>query len=159
MKCTFELTPAELGAAIKDGTLAAFIAHANEIEKLGAKATATRNEAAAMSPITKDPAAQSFNPTVTAPPVTPAAAGFNPMAIPAAPVLPIPVPAIPFPVTAPPQPGQGVTIDQVRATLAPLVKAGKELEIAALFKEFGAAKMTEVKPEHYAALIAKAATL
>ena len=154
MKCIFELTPSELGAAMKDGTLAAFIAHANDVQQLG---TTINKERAAVAP-----AVQSFNPTIVAPVAAPAT--FDPMAMPGvAPAAPVSAPSLPAAPAAPAAPvsapGATVTIDQVRAKLAPLVKAGKDVQIAALFKEFGAAKMTEVEPSNYAALIARAATL
>ena len=49
-----------------------------------------------------------------------------------------------------------VNLEQVRAKLTTLSQAGKKNEVAALIAEFGASKLTEVKPENYAALLAKA---
>lgn len=49
-----------------------------------------------------------------------------------------------------------VNLEQVRAKLTTLSQAGKKNEVAALIAEFGASKLTEVKPEDYAALLAKA---
>ncbi len=49
-----------------------------------------------------------------------------------------------------------VNLEQVRAKLTTLSQDGKKNEVAALIAEFGASKLTEVKPEDYAALLAKA---
>lgn len=95
-----------------------------------------------------------FNPTVAAPAAAPAA--FDPMAF--APVTPAAPAATNAP--APVTPGAPqATIDEVRAKIAPLIKAGKVAEMQALFAEFGAQKLTDVNPAHYAALIARAATI
>lgn len=51
------------------------------------------------------------------------------------------------------------TLEQVRLKLTDLSQGGKKNEVAALIAEFGASKLTEVKPEDYAALMAKAEKL
>ena len=52
-----------------------------------------------------------------------------------------------------------VNLEQVRAKLTTLSQDGKKNEVAALIAEFGASKLTEVKFEDYAALLAKAEAL
>jgi hypothetical protein len=52
-----------------------------------------------------------------------------------------------------------VTLETVRAKLTAISQAGKKTEVAALIAEFGAAQLTKVKPEDYAALLAKAEAL
>lgn len=52
-----------------------------------------------------------------------------------------------------------ISLEQVRAKLSSLSQAGKKNEVAAMIAEFGASKLTEVKPEDYASLLAKAETL
>ena len=52
-----------------------------------------------------------------------------------------------------------ITLETVRAKLTAISQAGKKTEVAALIAEFGAAQLTKVKPEDYAALMAKAETL
>lgn len=52
-----------------------------------------------------------------------------------------------------------ITLEQVRLKLTDLSQSGKKNEVAALIAEFGATKLTEVKPEDYAALLAKAEKL
>lgn len=52
-----------------------------------------------------------------------------------------------------------VTLETVRAKLTAISQAGKKTEVAALIGEFGAAQLTKVKPEDYAALLARAETL
>jgi len=113
------------------------------------------------APTVSTPAAPAptFNPTVAAPAAAPA--GFDPMAFAnPAPVAPA---ATNAPAAAPvlgqaPAAGQP-SIDEVRAKIAPLIKAGKVAEMQALFAEFGAQKLTDVDPGNYAALIARAATI
>lgn len=51
------------------------------------------------------------------------------------------------------------TLEQVRAVLAELTKAGKNDDIKALFTRYGAKKLTEVKKEDYAALLQEAGKL
>ena len=48
------------------------------------------------------------------------------------------------------------SLETVRAKLAAISQAGKKDEIAALIAKFGASKLTEVKPENYADLLAAA---
>ena len=52
-----------------------------------------------------------------------------------------------------------ITLETVRAKLTAISQAGKKTEVAALIAEFGVAKLTEVKAEDYAALMAKAEAL
>jgi len=52
-----------------------------------------------------------------------------------------------------------LTLEDVRAKLSAFSQAGKKEDVAALIATFGAAKLTEVKPEDYAALLAKAEKL
>lgn len=187
MKITFELTPVELESAAKDGTLSAFLSHAVTLEKAGRQVAAGNDEAVKgfvpqtdftataapgpgiqmpgsnLPPVQTAPAA--FNPTISAPAATPAAfnptvaapaaapAAFDPMAF--APVTP----AAPAATNAPAPGAPQATIDEVRAKIAPLIKAGKVAEMQALFAEFGAQKLTDVSPANYAALIARAATI
>jgi hypothetical protein len=47
----------------------------------------------------------------------------------------------------------------VRAKLTDISQGGKKTEVSALIAEFGATKLTEVKSEDYAALLAKAEKL
>ena len=54
---------------------------------------------------------------------------------------------------------ESLTLVDVRAKLSALSQAGKKDDIAALIATFGAAKLTEVKPEDYAALLAAAEKL
>ena len=51
------------------------------------------------------------------------------------------------------------TLEEVRATLAALNKAGKRAQVKALLQEFGTEKLTEVNPEDFPALMKKAAAL
>lgn len=51
------------------------------------------------------------------------------------------------------------TLEQVRAKLATLSRAGKQAEVKALLGEFGANKLSEVKEEDYAALMKRAEEL
>lgn len=52
-----------------------------------------------------------------------------------------------------------VTLEAVRAKLTDISQGGKKTEVSALIAEFGAKKLTDVKPEDYAALLAKAEKL
>jgi hypothetical protein len=61
--------------------------------------------------------------------------------------------------SAAPAQTESLTLVDVRAKLSALSQAGKKDDIAALIATFGAAKLTEVKPEDYAALLAKAEKL
>ena len=85
-------------------------------------------------------------------------AAFNPTAMITPAAIPPETPA-PDPAPTVTQRAPTVTLEQVRASLAPAAKANKTTELAALFAEFGAQKLTDVAPENYAALIARAATL
>ena len=60
---------------------------------------------------------------------------------------------------APAPKAETVNLEQVRAKLTTLSQDGKKNEVAALIAEFGASKLTEVKPEDYAALLANAEKL
>lgn len=51
------------------------------------------------------------------------------------------------------------SLETVRAKLAAISQAGKKDAIAALITKFGASKLTEVKPENYADLLAAAEEL
>ena len=51
------------------------------------------------------------------------------------------------------------TLEEVRATLAALNKAGKRAQVKALLQEFGTEKLTEVAPDDFPALMKKAAAL
>lgn len=50
-------------------------------------------------------------------------------------------------------------METVRARLTDISQSGKKTEVSALIAEFGATKLTEVKSEDYAALMAKAEAL
>lgn len=63
---------------------------------------------------------------------------------------PLPIPA---PETSP------VTLEQVRAVLADKSQDGKLAEVRALISKYGAKKLSEVDPKHYAALLADAKEL
>jgi len=63
------------------------------------------------------------------------------------------------PAPAPEQKSDELTLEAVRAKLATISQAGKKDHVAALIAEFGASKLTEVKPEDYTALLAKAEKL
>lgn len=52
-----------------------------------------------------------------------------------------------------------LTLTDVRSTLAPLLKAGRKDEVQGLFQKYGAAKLSEVKPADYAALMRDAEAL
>jgi hypothetical protein len=67
--------------------------------------------------------------------------------------------ASPAPVQEPLTQTTSLTLEEVRAKLSALSQAGKKDDVAALIATFGAAKLTEVKPEDYAALVAKAEKL
>ncbi|WP_163195251.1 hypothetical protein [Clostridium thermarum] len=49
-----------------------------------------------------------------------------------------------------------VALEDVRAKLAALSQSGKQKEVKALIKKFGANKLTEVPEEHYEALLKEA---
>ena len=48
------------------------------------------------------------------------------------------------------------TLEEVRAVLAEISRSGKTAEMKALLSKFGAAKLSDVKPEQYASLLQKA---
>jgi hypothetical protein len=52
-----------------------------------------------------------------------------------------------------------VTIEQVRAVLAEKSQAGKQPEVKALISKFGANKLTDIEPAHYAELLKEAEEL
>lgn len=54
------------------------------------------------------------------------------------------------------EPKQHVTLEIVRAKLAELSKAGKQAQVKALIKKFGAKKLTEISEENYEALLKEA---
>ena len=49
-----------------------------------------------------------------------------------------------------------VTLAQVRAALADKSRAGHTAEVRALLQQFGASRLSEVDPQHYAALLQEA---
>lgn len=51
------------------------------------------------------------------------------------------------------------TLEEVRAELAKLTRAGKQKEVKELLKSFGASKLTEIDPKDYLALMEKAGAL
>lgn len=176
MKITFELTPIEMAEAAKNGSLQLFLANAKQAEGTMDNVRQQKEldvvplEAPVPTPssnLTKDEQAQVFNPAMEAPSFIPAisvptAQSFNPLAgfTPAA-SAPSFNPTISAPTAAPQaqsfDPNTMVaTIDEVRATIAPIIKAGKMAEIQALFAEFGAQKVTDVDPSKYNALIERA---
>jgi len=67
--------------------------------------------------------------------------------------------ASPAPVQESPTQTTSLTLEEVRAKLTDISQAGKKTEVSALIAEFGATKLTEVKSEDYAALMAKAEKL
>ncbi|MBS3948964.1 MAG: DNA ligase [Dethiobacter sp.] len=58
----------------------------------------------------------------------------------------------------PPQP-KPVTLEQVRAVLAEKSRDGHTAEVRALLEKHGAAKLSEINPAKYAALLAEAEVL
>ena len=52
-----------------------------------------------------------------------------------------------------------VTLAQVRAALADKSRAGHTAEVRALLQQFGASRLSEVDPQHYAALLQEAEVL
>lgn len=67
--------------------------------------------------------------------------------------------ASPAPVQESPTQTTSLTLEEVRAKLTDISQGGKKTEVSALIAEFGATKLTEVKSEDYAALMAKAEAL
>jgi hypothetical protein len=67
--------------------------------------------------------------------------------------------ASPAPAPEAPTQTKSLSLEDVRAKLSALSQAGKKDDVAALIATFGAAKLTEVKLEDYAALLAKAEKL
>ena len=59
------------------------------------------------------------------------------------------------PKTEAPVPQEKITKTDVRAVALKLSKAGKSKELKAIFSEFGAEKLSEIKEEDYPALMAK----
>jgi len=49
-----------------------------------------------------------------------------------------------------------IRLEEVRTVLAEISRAGKTAEMKALLSKFGASKLSDVKPEDYAALLAAA---
>lgn len=60
----------------------------------------------------------------------------------------------PIPSQSPTPELQPVTLEQVRAVLAEKSQDGKIAEVRALISKYGAKKLSEVDPTHYAALLA-----
>ena len=57
---------------------------------------------------------------------------------------------------APPEPAKPkYTLESVRAILAEVSRAGHTAEIRELLQKHGAAKLSEIKPEHYEALVSE----
>lgn len=52
-----------------------------------------------------------------------------------------------------------LNLTDVRGVLAPLLKTGRKDEVQGLFQKYGAAKLSEVKPADYAALMRDAEAL
>jgi len=57
---------------------------------------------------------------------------------------------------AEPEPKPTASIEAIRLKLAELVQAGKQAEVKQLLESFGAAKLSDVPPERYGELLAKA---
>lgn len=57
---------------------------------------------------------------------------------------------------AEPEPKPTASIEAIRLKLAELVQAGKQVEVKQLLESFGAAKLSDVPPERYGELLAKA---
>jgi len=55
-----------------------------------------------------------------------------------------------------PEPKPTASIEAVRLKLAELVQAGKQTEVKQLLESFGATKLSDVPPERYGELLAKA---
>lgn len=58
-----------------------------------------------------------------------------------------------------PAPEKTVTLEQVRAKLASLSQAGKQVQVKELITSFGAKKLTEIPAEKYAEVLVKAEEL
>jgi len=56
-------------------------------------------------------------------------------------------------------PAPDVTLEQVRAKLTELSQGGKAADVKSLIAKFGAAKLTDIKPDNYAAILADAEAL
>lgn len=65
----------------------------------------------------------------------------------------------PVPTAAEPTGEQEYTLEDVRATLGALQKAGKKEQVKEILQSFGAAKLPEVDPADYPALMQKAGEL
>lgn len=52
-----------------------------------------------------------------------------------------------------------ITLEQVRAKLTELSQSGKAADVKTLIAKFGAAKLTDIKPGNYAAILADAEAL
>ena len=55
-----------------------------------------------------------------------------------------------------PEPPKAVTLEEVRAALSAKAADGKREEVKALLGKYGAAQLSAIQPEHYAALLADA---
>jgi hypothetical protein len=55
--------------------------------------------------------------------------------------------------------GPKVTLEQVRAKLAEVSRNGKKNEAKALISKYGADKLTDIDPDHYAAVLKEAEAL
>jgi hypothetical protein len=56
-------------------------------------------------------------------------------------------------------PAPDITLEQVRAKLTELSQGGKAADVKTLIAKFGAAKLTDIKPGNYAAILADAEAL
>ena len=66
---------------------------------------------------------------------------------------------IPQPAKPPAPETPSVDLSTVRAKLASLSQGGKQAPVRELIASYGAAKLTDIPPEHYAELLAKAEAL
>ncbi|ADH98297.1 hypothetical protein [Salisediminibacterium selenitireducens] len=60
---------------------------------------------------------------------------------------------------AAPKPAPAITLEEVRAVLAKKSHAGLTAEVRGLLEAYGASKLSEVDPEHYADLLQEAEAL
>lgn len=66
---------------------------------------------------------------------------------------------VPFEEDAPAQDEPTYTLEQVRAKLTELTRAGKQKEVKEIITAFGAKNVTSILPEHYAGVMEKAEAL
>ena len=148
MKILIELNATEMLQGMNNGTLKAFL----EVTAKDEGVIKTGSDKALKEVDKVETTKPAFNPTINTPATT--QAGFDPMAVKSTPAGNVDQHAPDLKT-----PPKAIEIQDVRAALAPAAKANKQTELAALFAEFGATKLTEIPPEHYEALIARAATL